>query len=107
MCGADLNIMSTGQHMHTLKVTAAQITAGVDVTIETGSSMNHTHWVKITAADFTMLKAGTEVKKKSCSGGNHEYVLKCGGGASAGTIPDMTACPDADMCGNAMATPCN
>ena len=54
-----------------------------------------------------MLKAGMEVKKKSCSGGNHEYVLKCGGGGSAAAIPDMTSCPDADMCGNAMATPCN
>lgn len=105
-CGADLMVTSTGQHTHTLKITAAQFTAGTEVTIETGMGSGHTHWVKITAADFTMLNAGMEVKKKSCSGGNHEYVLKCGGGASAGVIPDMTACPDTNMCGSMMSDAC-
>jgi hypothetical protein len=100
-CGADISVMSSGGHMHSLLVTAAQIAAGTDVTIETGSSMAHTHWVKITAADFTMLKAGMEVKKKSCSGGDHEYVLKCGGG---GTAPGTPTC--ADECGSMMANAC-
>jgi len=110
-CGADLMVTSTGQHTHTLLITMAQFTAGTEAVIQTGGSNGdpngHKHWVKVTAADFTMLKAGMEVKKKSCSGGNHEYVLKCGGGASAGVIPDMTACPDADMCGSAMGDACN
>jgi len=87
-------------------VTAAQIAAGAAVTIETGTGLGHTHWVKLTAADFTSLKAGMEVKKKSCSGGNHEYVLKCGGGGSAPAIPNETT-DCTDMCGGMMADACS
>jgi len=86
-------------------VTAAQITAGTEVTIETGTGAGHTHFVKITAADFTSLKAGTEVKKKSCSGGNHEYVLKCGGGGSTPVVPNDTS-DCTDECGGMMANAC-
>jgi hypothetical protein len=84
--------------MHALVVTAAQITAGTEVTIMSGMSMNHAHAVKITAADFTALKAGMEVVKKSCAGGDHEYVLKCGGGGAPGGAP---MCDDTPDCGGA------
>jgi hypothetical protein len=95
MCTGDIMVTSSGGHTHTLLVTAAQITAGTDVTILSGMGMGHSHYVKITAADFTALKAGMEVKKKSCSGGDHEYVLKCGAGASQPMAPTC-----ADECGD-------
>jgi hydroxymethylpyrimidine/phosphomethylpyrimidine kinase len=92
-CDADISVMSSGgMHQHSLLVTAAQIAAGTDVTILSGESQSHSHQVKITAADFTALKAGMEVKKKSCAGGDHEYVLKCGGGGSTPVVP--TDCTD-------------
>jgi hypothetical protein len=97
-CTGDIMVESSGDHKHTLLVTAAQITAGTEVTILSGEAIGHKHYVKITAADFTALKAGMEVKKKSCSGGDHEYVLKCGGGGSAPMAP--TCGGDSDMCGN-------
>lgn len=99
MCNGDITVMSSGQHMHSLTVTMAQITAGTEVTIMSGMGGmgNHTHAVKITAADFTALKAGMEVVKKSCSGGDHEYVLKCGGGGKAPGAPTCN-----DECGGNM-----
>ena len=95
--------MSSGSHMHSLLVTAAQIAAGTDVTILSGTTSSHAHYVKITAADFTALKAGMEVKKKSCAGGDHEYVLKCGGGGSA---PGTPTCSDDCGDGTDMALAC-
>lgn len=96
---------SGAQHTHTLKVTAAQIAAGTEVTIETGTGANHTHWVKITAADFTMLKAGMQVKKVTCNGGQHQYVLKCGGGGDTPIVPTTAECP-ANTCGSMMSNAC-
>jgi len=98
LCSADLMVTSSGDHQHTLLVTAAQITAGTDVTILSSMTSSHAHQVKITAADFTALKAGMEVIKKSCAGGDHSYVLKCGGGGSTPMAPTCT-----DDCGDDMA----
>src|SRR5262249_53211363 len=40
----------------------------------------HFHWVKLTAADFTNLKAGKEVRKPSCNGDHeHEFIINCTG----------------------------
>jgi hypothetical protein len=110
MCTGDIMVTSDNAsgHTHTLSVTAAQITAGTEVTILSGGmdgdDSGHKHYVKITAADFTALKAGMEVKKKSCAGGDHQYVLKCGAGASAPVAPMCN-----DMCGDDddMASACN
>lgn len=96
-CTGDINVMSSGDHQHSLLVTAAQIAAGAEVAILSGTTLSHSHYVKITAADFAALKAGMEVRKKSCAGGDHEYVLKCGGGASAPVAPSCS-----DECGDGM-----
>ena len=80
--------------MHVLTVKAADIAAGTAKKIITTTVLNHAHYVEITAADFTALKAGMEVKKKSCAGGDHQYVLKCGGGGAAPVAPTCT-----DECG--------
>jgi len=54
------------------------------------------------AADATVavqkLIIGMTVKKHSCSGGDHEYVLKCGGTTDMGAAPTC-----ADECGGAMS----
>ena len=106
-CSANIVATSSGaSHTHMLTVLVADITAGTTKKIQTSNSSGHTHWVEITAADFTTLKAGGEVKKKSCSGGDHQYVLKCGGGGTAPALPTATECPDADMCGATEATTC-
>jgi hypothetical protein len=105
-CGANIVAKSSGaQHTHTLTIMAADITAGATKKFQTSNDSGHTHWVEITAADFTTLKGGGEVKKKSCSGGDHEYVLKCGGGGTAPVVP--TDCGgDTNMCGGAMDSVC-
>jgi hypothetical protein len=104
-CGANIVAKSSGEmHTHTLTIMAADITAGATKKFETSNDSGHTHWVEITMADFTMLKAGMEVKKKSCSGGDHQYVLKCGGGGTAPVVPTAQECPD--MCGGSEAMTC-
>jgi hypothetical protein len=94
-CGANIVAKSSGaQHTHMLTVMAADITAGVTKKIQTSTDGGHSHWVEITMADFTALKAGMEVKKKSCSGGDHFYILKCGGGGSTPMVPTAQECTD-------------
>jgi hypothetical protein len=100
-----MTINSSGDHMHTITVTAAQIAAGTDVTILSSTTLSHAHYVLVTAADFTALKAGMQVKKHSCAGGDHQWVLKCGGGGDAPADP---GCSSTDMCGDGttMANAC-
>jgi hypothetical protein len=100
-----MTINSSGDHMHTITVTAAQIAAGTDVTILSSTTASHAHYVLITAADFAALKAGMQVKKHSCAGGDHQWVLKCGGGGDAPVDP---MCATTDMCGDGttMANAC-
>jgi hypothetical protein len=87
---------------HGLVIPAADIAAGVAKIYATTNvpgmtAQSHTHYVQLTAADFAALKAGTTVKKHSCSGGDHEYVLKCGGTTDMGGAPTCN-----DECGGAM-----
>ncbi len=56
----------------------ADIEAGITKAIETTNSFGHTHFVELTAEDFAALKLGQPVTKKSCDGGDHEYVIGCG-----------------------------
>ena len=104
-CSANIVAMSSGaSHMHTLTVMLADITAGTTKKIQTSNSSGHTHWVEITAAEFTTLKGGGQVKKKSCSGGDHQYVLKCGGGGDAPILPTAQECTD--ECGGMESSTC-
>jgi hypothetical protein len=96
-----------GNGPHALVIPPADITAGMPKVYTTTSVMgmttqNHMHFVQVTAMDFTNLKAGMTVKKHSCSGGDHEYVLKCGGTTDMGAAP--VGC--ADECGGMMTNPC-
>jgi hypothetical protein len=105
ICGANVTANVSMNHAtgpHALIIPAADIAAGVaKVYVTTNvpgmTAQTHMHWVQVTAADFTALKAGMTVTKHSCSGQAHEYVLKCGGTNTMGGAPTCT-----DMCGGAM-----
>lgn len=87
-CTADINITSSGGHTHTLLVTAAMLNAGAAVTLTSSSTFGHAHDVALTADEIATIKAGGVVKKFTCDGGDHEYVISCDPAAPAPTEPD-------------------
>ena len=109
LCSTNVNANISMNHtgaLHALIIPIADIrtgTAKVYVTT-TGGTTPHVHYVQVTAADFTALKAGMTVTKYSCNAGDHEYVLKCGGTTDMGGAPN---CGDAaNMCGATNTTYC-
>ncbi len=62
-----------GNHGHTLVVSLADVNAGADKTYDITGTSAHAHSVTITAADFTMIKAGTTRMVVSTSGGGHTH----------------------------------
>ncbi|HEY6081661.1 MAG TPA: hypothetical protein VIW29_22755 [Polyangiaceae bacterium] len=77
-CGTQLKVFITANHMHTMVVTTDDVMAGVDKVYDTTGASNHPHWIKLTAADFTKLKAGGTVRKLACNDGHeHEYIINC------------------------------
>lgn len=54
-------------------VSAADITAGIDKTYDIKGGSTHAHAVMITAAMFTMLKAGMAIMVTSTVGGAHTH----------------------------------
>jgi len=94
-------VTSSGEHQHTLLVTPAEIAAGEELTTLSSTTLGHAHYVRITAADFAALKAGMQVRKKSCAGPDHEWVLACYFGASPAGAPSCS-----DDCGDG-TTPAN
>jgi hypothetical protein len=92
---------------HYLTIPVKDIVAGVDMVYQTSSAptgppQTHSHYVKITAADFAALRAGMTITKKSCDSHEHQYGLRCG---TMATVPTGTACSASDFCG-AQANPC-
>jgi len=57
---------------------------------------NHDHFIQITAADFAMLQSGQVVRKFSCNGGDHQFILSCGT-PPAGVAPVCGG--NANICG--------
>src|SRR5260370_30595188 len=88
---------------HYLRVPAADIVAGAEMTYLTESTpgnpvaQSHGHSIKLTAADFAALRAGMTIKKKSCDGHEHQYGLHCG---TLAAVPTGTACMASDFCGS-------
>ncbi|HEX9294297.1 MAG TPA: hypothetical protein VF881_00625 [Polyangiaceae bacterium] len=107
---ANISINHDG-HLHALIIPEADIRTGTTKVYPTTSAstdstmaQQHTHYVQVTAADFTALKAGMTVKKYSCNLGDHEYVLKCGGTTDMGGAPN---CGDAaNTCGGSNTNFC-
>jgi hypothetical protein len=102
-CEANIVAEISQNHDHALEVPIADIMAGMPMVYDIEGDAGHSHFVEITAADFTVLQNGGTIKKVSCSGGDHEIVLSCG-------VADQTAgnpmCEEANTCGNAMGNLC-
>lgn len=94
-CSADLEIESSGElHTHMLIVPLTAIQAGVDVTLITEEDgATHCHSVMLTASDLSTIASGGVVKKTTCSGGDHEFVISCSASAPAPVVPS-TCGPD-------------
>jgi len=60
-------------HGHSLTVPKADVAAGAQKTYDIQGSGSHPHTVVVTAADFTQLQAGTQVKKQSSSDASHTH----------------------------------
>lgn len=87
-CTEDIMITSSGGHTHTLLLTAAQLNAGAAVQVISGETLSHDHMIDFTAEDIATIKAGGVVKKFTCDGGDHEYVISCDPSAPPPTAPD-------------------
>jgi len=88
-------------HGHALSVPPADVMAGVEKIYNTRGTASHDHFVRVTAEDFAMLKAGGTVIKRSCSGTDHEYVLSC---TTPSRQPAAPTC--SDECGGTMTNIC-
>ena len=86
---------SGDDHQHTLLVTPAELLEGKAVTLLSSTADGHSHFVKITKADFTALNAGEVVRKKSCYEDDHEWALTCSYGTPAVGTPECS-----DECGD-------
>jgi hypothetical protein len=106
-CSADIMAVIAGNHAppgdHVLTIPIADIMAGVEKTYNARGNAMHDHFIKVTAADFTTLKSGGIVKKNSCSGGDHQFLLSC---ATTSMMPTAPTCEMSDMCSSTMDTVC-
>ena len=73
-CSTNIATIATN-HGHAITVTAAEITAGVNKTYDIKGGSAHPHSVVVTAAMFTMLKAGMSVSATSSVGAGHTHVV--------------------------------
>jgi len=77
-CTTNVTTISTN-HGHAITVAAADIVAGVDKTYNIKGGSAHPHTVMISAAMFTMLKAGMSVMVTSSldAGHTHSVMVTC------------------------------
>ncbi len=102
-CTGEIEAEISMNHNHALTVPMADIMAGVAKIYDAQGTANHPHYVELTADDFATLRAGGTVKKVSCSGGDHEYVLSCGTASETAGNP---MCMMSDNCGGTMQNLC-
>lgn len=102
-CDGDIEAEISLNHMHALTVPMADIMAGVAKVYDTKGAAAHSHYVELTADDFATLRSGGTIKKLSCNGGDHEYVLSCG---TASETAEDPGCAMSDNCGNLMNMLC-
>ena len=101
-CSAQLKTLITGNHGHVFNVSNADVMAGVDKVYDTKGTAMHTHFLKVTAADFAKLKTGGTVRKLSCNDGHeHEFIVNCLGLNGTMQSSGISASCDAQhMCGD-------
>jgi hypothetical protein len=105
MCSGNITALISLNHTaqqggaHALSIPMADIMAGVEKCYDaTGASTTHKHYVTLTAADFATLRSGGVVRKFTCNGGDHEYVLSCAANPpTPGTPSQCTATSEQGM----------
>lgn len=70
---ASTNAAIGANHGHVIVVSGADITAGVDKTYDIKGGSTHAHAVTVSAAMFTMLKAGMAIMVTSTVGSGHTH----------------------------------
>ena len=96
-CGMAVAALISMNHGHALSIPPADVAAGAEKIYNAKGTASHDHFVQVTAMDFATLKAGGTVIKRSCNGGDHEYVLSC---APPSRQPAAPTCNGtADECG--------
>ncbi len=97
-CAATVFAAISANHGHELEIPLADIEAGVEMTYSAQGTAGHCHQVTLTAEDFATLQAGGTVRKFSCNGNDHEYVLSCAADPPAPEAPDCSADPGFGSC---------
>jgi hypothetical protein len=64
-------------HGHTVVITAAQLSAGGDVTLDIQGTSTHPHQVVLTSAEVRAVREGTRISKDSTKSptGSHAHVV--------------------------------
>jgi hypothetical protein len=88
-----IGVISTN-HGHSLQIPLADISAGFAKFYNVRGAATHDHFVLMTASDFSFLKAGGTIFKRSCNTGDHEYAIACSAPSRQPGAPTCT-----DECG--------
>jgi hypothetical protein len=66
----------SANHGHTATITAAQLTAGGDITVELTQGSGHTHSVSLTGPEVVQIRGNMRVSKESTSGSGHTHTSR-------------------------------
>jgi len=96
-CATKLKVLITSDHGHQLDIPVADVMAATPKAYDTKGKSMHSHWVQLTAADFTQLQMGGTVRKISCNDGHeHEFIINCIGVEKPETTSGVAGLCDAD-----------
>jgi len=65
----------SANHGHTATITAAQLTAGGDLTVQLTEGSGHTHSVGLTGAEIVQIRDNQRVSKESSSNSGHSHTV--------------------------------
>ena len=65
----------SANHGHTVTITAAQLSAGGDVTLQLTEGSGHTHTVSLTGAEVVQVRDNQKVAKESTSNSGHSHTV--------------------------------
>ena len=65
----------SANHGHTVTITAAQLTAGGDVTLLLTEGSGHTHNVSLTGGEVVQIRDNQKVAKESTSNSGHSHTV--------------------------------
>jgi hypothetical protein len=73
--GGDVTGTVGTNHGHTAVITAAQLTAAQEVSLDITGSSSHPHTVDLTAAEVQQIGAGQQVSKESSNDASHTHTV--------------------------------